>query len=574
MSSSHVGPSKAYGTLLNRGFYSSRRSFIEKVIKEVESTVSKGQGLILVAPTGIGKTAVPLAFAVASQLGYEEVLGVAHVMPLKALIDDVGRRICEGLSKLGVPEDACIVAKQYSMSHQSPFYAAPYVATTADMYFLSIAKIPVEEIGKIVSSDREYELFGHYELPRGALLSYLNVLDEAHLIIEGHEKGMRAIAAVLKFLAEVGTPFVLMTATLPDKIVSNLVRIAGQGRVKLVKYSPNINDEFYRVEVCKKFELVNDGLLNIEEDADILEMINEFSGRKAIVVNTVERAVRIYEKLGRKALLLHSRFTIRDREEKLEVLSKTDIVITTQVIEAGVDVSFDVLISELAPISNLVQRFGRLARGDENLEGVWGVFYDVNSLEGSGIYDRDFIEQTFHTLSSCNRSKIHWHLPMLKELHGYEELINSVWSRIYYPLHSVEVELMKIFRNPLVSSKDVIRYLMYIGNFLREDNYLPIYLGEPPSEYAKYLENVETQLVPTSSRFALKYACRAVKNGVDVGIIMRDRGGFLKVTEFKCLSKQEEKSFLRKVVSGSVLSICIPRRLYDGGVGGIGLKPI
>jgi CRISPR-associated endonuclease/helicase Cas3 len=96
-----------------------------------------------------------------------------------------------------------------------------------------------------------------------------------------------------------------------------------------------------------------------------------------VVVNRVDRAQEIYEALtaGKRPLydcakvaLVHSRFRPRDRRRHESLLfgEGDRIVIATQAIEAGVDVSARLLITELAPWSSLVQRFGRCNRRGEH----------------------------------------------------------------------------------------------------------------------------------------------------------------------------------------------------------------
>lgn len=98
-----------------------------------------------------------------------------------------------------------------------------------------------------------------------------------------------------------------------------------------------------------------------------------------VVVNRVETAVQLYEKLAKdKSLqdadaeirLIHSRFRPAERASwRDEFLNKAAcqgtpnrIIISTQVVEAGVDISASLLVTELAPWASLVQRFGRCAR--------------------------------------------------------------------------------------------------------------------------------------------------------------------------------------------------------------------
>lgn len=102
-----------------------------------------------------------------------------------------------------------------------------------------------------------------------------------------------------------------------------------------------------------------------------------------VVVNRVSRAQEIYEALQERKLqlhadqiaLIHSRFRPRDRDRHTAILlgGGDRIVVATQAVEAGVDVSSRLLVTELAPWSSLVQRFGRCNRGGRqaDAEVLW-----------------------------------------------------------------------------------------------------------------------------------------------------------------------------------------------------------
>lgn len=99
-----------------------------------------------------------------------------------------------------------------------------------------------------------------------------------------------------------------------------------------------------------------------------------------VVVNTVERAAGIYQAVVKatpkaEVMLVHSRFRFVERESleaRLKCRVNPDgpgrIVVSTQVIEAGVDISAKTLITEIAPWSSLVQRWGRVNRAGEHNE--------------------------------------------------------------------------------------------------------------------------------------------------------------------------------------------------------------
>ena len=119
------------------------------------------------------------------------------------------------------------------------------------------------------------------------------------------------------------------------------------------------------------------------EELQNYKAIPKVPRRSLIICNTVDRAVAVFDALRRKQaigelqevdlLLLHSRFRPPDRKarmdrlklENLRIYPNGQIVVSTQVIEAGVDISSGILWTEVAPLSSLVQRLGRLNREGE-----------------------------------------------------------------------------------------------------------------------------------------------------------------------------------------------------------------
>jgi CRISPR-associated endonuclease/helicase Cas3 len=96
-------------------------------------------------------------------------------------------------------------------------------------------------------------------------------------------------------------------------------------------------------------------------------------GRTLVIVNTVDRAQRLRGALLKAGIdegelvLVHSRFRPSDRRSQMQRLSavKDGVVVATQAIEAGVDLTSAVMVTELAPWASLVQRFGRVNRYGE-----------------------------------------------------------------------------------------------------------------------------------------------------------------------------------------------------------------
>lgn len=122
---------------------------------------------------------------------------------------------------------------------------------------------------------------------------------------------------------------------------------------------------------------------DVEACADEIAKAHRPGTKTLAVFNTVKRAVDVFKRLERlsertdlpRLVLIHSRFRSEDRERHLQTfLESGDIIaVTTQVVEAGVDVSVTTLLTELAPWASLVQRFGRCNRrgGDQEAKVKW-----------------------------------------------------------------------------------------------------------------------------------------------------------------------------------------------------------
>jgi CRISPR-associated endonuclease/helicase Cas3 len=124
------------------------------------------------------------------------------------------------------------------------------------------------------------------------------------------------------------------------------------------------------------------------------------AGPTLVVLNTAERAVEVWRGLkdnsalkGTDIRLVHSRFRPRDRSKwREDFLNRqacapgTDrIIVATQVIEAGVDLSAGLLLTELAPWASLVQRFGRCAR--------WGGNCEIHVIDLAAAHARKAVEE-------------------------------------------------------------------------------------------------------------------------------------------------------------------------------------
>jgi CRISPR-associated endonuclease/helicase Cas3 len=130
-----------------------------------------------------------------------------------------------------------------------------------------------------------------------------------------------------------------------------------------------------------------------------------------IFLNTVPRAQAVFaaleDRLGDpdRLLLIHSRFRGSDRVTlSKRLLDKPPpsgrVVVATQALEAGIDVTSAVMISEIAPWSSMVQRFGRCNRYGEQGEACASVFWVDLPIEQAQPYETDDLTAARHILES------------------------------------------------------------------------------------------------------------------------------------------------------------------------------
>lgn len=215
-------------------------------------------------------------------------------------------------------------------------------------------------------------------------------------------------------------------------------------------------------------------------------------GPTLVVVNTVDRAVQVFEALQKnKALkgsdlrLVHSRFRPHERASwREEFLNRnacaqnTDrIVVATQVVEAGVDLSAGLLITELAPWPSLVQRFGRSARWGGEAQVIVADFEPTDDKKAAP-YSKDELDAAREALGLL-QDVAPLHLEVFEEQHA--DLLTRLYP--YDPKHLLlRHELDELFdTTPDLSGADID-----ISRFIRsgEERDLHVFWANVPEKAA------------------------------------------------------------------------------------------
>jgi len=433
------------------------RIIIEEALKKLDS--DEKPFYIIRAPTGYGKTAFSYTLAIHALKDASRFEKVIHVLPLRSIIEDAYVKA----SFILYP----FVGRQMMGLHEDPFLLRTLTFTTVDTFIYDLMKLNTVK-SPAVRRGKEY---GYDYFTQASISLSAVVLDEAHIALED-EIMSSAFLTALYVMIELEVPIFIMTATMSKYFANQLRDMAerqGYSFRVLPEFESQVDDDYFARERSKNFAIY------LVDDTMPENLVKE-GKRNLIVLNTVREAQRVYstlKKRGLQPILIHSRFTSEDRKKKMKKLEKIKeekewIIVSTQVIEAGVDLSSDVLITELAPLSSLIQRMGRNARFDER----YGEIYILKKEECKP-YPIEICRKTLEELSKIgNPLKIHPRDPQT-----YQNMIDSIYKIIQ---GRVESRLSSFMLDPLVRSDEMLYYLDELTkdrNFLREYP-VPLRIGE------------------------------------------------------------------------------------------------
>ncbi|MCX8082435.1 MAG: CRISPR-associated helicase Cas3' [bacterium] len=342
----------------------------------------KNKNLILIAPTGIGKTEFALLWSEDEKLFY--------TLPLRCATNQIFDRISKYLNQ----SNAAIFKEEDPFINEN----VGLLHSDADLYLVEKSSNSTEDIDgellKILDLSRHFSLpinictgdqifpaslkYPQYEKVYATLGYSRLVIDEVQAY---NPKACAMIVKLIEDIVSLGGKFLLMTATLPNFVKNYLKDKNVISDSDIINYYSEIKDDLIRHKIELRDKSITD---------DIREIIDKSKkGKRVLVVcNTVEKAEEMYEYIKNSTKdqkiyldILHSRFTLEERKEKEKRLeeefnnpkpedeNKSKILVATQVIEASLDIDADYLFTEIAPMDSLIQRMGRIMRRVNVLTG-------------------------------------------------------------------------------------------------------------------------------------------------------------------------------------------------------------
>lgn len=361
----------------------------------------QNDNVIVVAQTGMGKTEAGLLW-LGNNKGF-------YTLPIKSAINAIYKRICDNIifneieNRIGLLHSDTL--KVYYEREEEKIYGKDGDDTSVsnlEYYYSSTRQLSLPLT--ICTLDQIFDFVYRYKgfEPKLATLSYSKIIiDEIQMYAP---ELVAYLIAGLTYITRLGGKYAILTATLPD-IIIDFMKNAGLTPPKPVVFTNDL--------IRHSIKMID---ASINADESIAQIAKAFSGNKVLVIcNTIRMAKEVYEKLINSLVenekcnihLLHSGFIRRDRKIKEDHISatgksdsgKSEIWVSTQLVEASLDIDFDLLFTELSDLNGLFQRMGRCYR-NRTLDKDYNCFvFTGGSTKCSGVGENLFIEPEIFNLS-------------------------------------------------------------------------------------------------------------------------------------------------------------------------------
>ncbi len=396
-------------------------------LREVQAfaKLNKSKNIILIASTGMGKTETALIWIDKDKAFFTLPLRVS----INALFDRAKNIVGIKDSNdtfLGLLHSTAVDYLEESNQENSN--------EIVDLAKLLSCKLTFSTIDQIFKFPFLYK---GYEKVYSTLAYSKAVIDE----IQAYSPEIAAVLVKgIEMIHKIGGRFMIMTATMPTIYIDELKKrgVIDSNIAILTKNTTKIR---HCVAIVKN-----------SIDKNLEKIIQSGMNKKVLViVNTVKSAVEKYELIEEivkskgidiNVNLLHSMYIQEDRaklEKYIKEFANSDrngIWITTQLVEASLDIDFDELHTENSTLDSLFQRFGRCYRSREYKENSPNIFIYTEKATGIGsIYDETIVKNGLELLKAfingkeCVKMEEKYKVEMVKILYSKESLEGTAFKK-------------------------------------------------------------------------------------------------------------------------------------------------
>ena len=361
---------------------------------------NKDKNIIVVASTGIGKTEGALLWAGDSKTFY--------TLPIKVSINAIYKRIWEenyyDKNKFTfLHSDAKSIMRK---DEEIDDYQLKYIETRHLIYPLTICT--VDQLFYFVFRSLGTEKYA-------ATLKYSKIIIDE---IQSYTPDIISFLIFgLKVVNDLGGKFCIMTATLPPIVKYFLEETIGKENIKIAEkpFYKKDNEENIIIRHKIKYE---------EKDFEYNKILEKAKDKKVLIIcNTVKRSQEVYGELKNlieekkeniEINLLHSRFIFEERKEKENKIQEfaptkeekrnndAGIWISTQIVEASLDIDSDVLYTDMCSADSLLQRMGRCYRNRIYKENEPNIFICDTKVGVETVYDKDIFKFSVEHIQEYN----------------------------------------------------------------------------------------------------------------------------------------------------------------------------
>jgi len=352
-------------------------------LKRYQEEAAETMGHLLVhLPTGTGKTETALLWAERNTRSGR----VAYLLPTRvvsnALFDRFRRPVeAEGLGlgdRVGLCHGTSAFRYASELGCKSEEYRSQRLLAST-----WITPVTVATLDQLLLARMNWS---HWEMVESLAAGGAIILDEAH----AYEPYTQALALLAcQEFAALGSRIAVMSATFPKFLRRAFAEVLGDPKL----LSPEAFDKKARHRLTWRDENL---LCAVEEVAREVR-----AGRRVLVIaNTVGGVSEFYRALRsriepQRTMMYHSRYIEAHRREKEDRINEVSAarsgqgfaLVATQVVEVGLDIDFDILFTEAAPIDALVQRLGRVNR--KGAKGIADVMVFRSDEGGRRVYGSD-----------------------------------------------------------------------------------------------------------------------------------------------------------------------------------------
>jgi CRISPR-associated endonuclease/helicase Cas3 len=400
---------KSIGVSVNR--YMENQGFKKNELQRF-AEANKEKNVIAIAQTGMGKTEAALLW-----IGDDKAF---FTLPLRVSINAIYERIREKMEY-----DAVGLLHSTSVHYLAEKGKENWEAIKQQSKQLSM-KLLMTTIDQILKFPFYYRGF---EKELATMANAKVVIDE----IQAYDPKIAAmLIKALEMIHRVGGKFMIMTATLPTLYLEELKRrnVIAETDISFGEFI-DPSKQRHRIRLHSE-EIINsiDDMVNLAQASQVL-----------VIVNTVRRAVELYKQLSNNeknvpVYLLHSQFTQEDRqllERRIKEFNdnkEKGIWITTQLVEASIDIDFDYLFTEMSTLDSLFQRLGRCYRKRVLDSEQCNVHIFTENISGiPNVYNEQLVNESIKLLQPYDGQILDEHakVEMVKQLYERKRLSGTTF---------------------------------------------------------------------------------------------------------------------------------------------------